>query len=245
MEKFRLKKMDPRAQFFAGVLAMISVLFLKPAQNSDSVYYFILLLFVWTLVREELFSIFKDILRVYPMFLLITLPLPFQKIGSSEVIFQTGLFTLYGEGCRQFFVLQLKAFFLLNISFALLRSLSYKQVIALLDSWRIPHWIISIYFYLHRMLQVFSLEATRIKLALQARSIRLTGVRSLPVFGSFVLLYLFRLSERSERSSQAMLSRGFSGRFPVTVQLHWCFTDTMFFAGTFFLTSGFWLWRLW
>lgn len=244
MNRFRLKRFDPRAQIFSGILVAGSVIGLHPAQNTERFYYLLLLFFVWILARDQWISLLKDILRIYPVLLLMTIYLPFQKAGVGQIIGRAGPFPLYEEGCRQFAALHVKTFFLLNVSFALARSLSYKQMLALLDYWRTPHWIISIYFYLHRMLQVFTLEAARIKLAVQARNLRLKGAVSFSAFGSFLMMYLLRVFERSERSSQAMLSRGFYGRFPVMVTLHWNLADTFFAGGAFLLTTGFWLWRV-
>ncbi len=241
---FRLNKFDPRAQFFAGVLTAVSVLYLQPLEKADRLYYLLLLIVLWSLARAQLIFIFKDILRVYPMLLFITFHLPFQKLGGFEIFGQVGPFTLYREGLWQFLAVHFKAFFLLNISFALSRSLSYKQIIALLNNWRTPHWAIAIYFYLQRMLQVFNLEAIRVKLALRARNLRLRRAASRHAAGNFLLMYLLRVWERSGRSSEAMVSRGFTGRFPIVYKLNWCFADTIFFLCTVLLTAGFWLWRI-
>ncbi len=243
-DKFRLKHFDPRVQLIAGILAISSVFMQQRTHFFVLLYAVVLLSFLWILVRDQLFTISKEILHIYPMLLLITFYLPFQEFNRSEIIGQIGMFAIYSQGTEQFFMVHLKSFFLLNVSFALTHSLSHKQMIAVLNSWHIPDWVTSIYSYLQRMLQVFSIEIGRMKLALQARNMQLKGFRSLSLLSNFLLVYLFRVSERSDRSYQAMISRGFSGHFPVTEELNWKFGDTLFLIITLFLIAGFLIWRI-
>lgn len=241
-DKFRLKNFDPRVQIVVGILSIISVFVIQQIHSFEMLYIVVILVFLWILVRDKLFLIFKQVLRIYPMLLLITFLLPFQAFGSTKIIGQVGSFIVYSKGLEQFFLVHLKSFCLLNISFALTQSVSYKQAIAVLDRWQVPHWMISIYTYLHRVIQVFSIEVGRLRLALQARNMQLKGFRSLPLLSNFLLVYLFRVSERSDRSYQAMISRGFSGHFPVTVQLSWKLADTLFLLSALILIGVFWIW---
>jgi len=242
IDKFRLKYFDPRVQIIVGILAISSVFILPQTHSFVLLYAGVLLSVLWILVRDQLFTISKEILRVYPMLLLITFHLPFQSFNSTETIGQIGSFTIYSQGSEQFFLVHLKSFFLLNVSFALTHSLKFKQAIAVLDLWRMPHWMISIFSYLHRMLQVFGIEIKRMKLALQSRNMQLRGFRSVPLLSNFLLVYLFRVSERSDHSYQAMISRSFDGHFPVTVELTWKLADTLFLLSALILIGGFWIW---
>lgn len=244
MEYTRLKYFDPRLQLIVGILSISSILFIRQINASAIWFALLLLILFWILIRDQLLVIFKEILRVYPMLLLITFHLPFQGFNSTEIIGHLGSFTIYSQSTGQFFSIHLKSFFLLNISFALSHSLSHKQAIAVLDYWHLPDWMISIYSYLHRLLQVFGIEVKRMKLAIQARNFQLRGFRSILLFSNFLMVYLFRVSERSDRSYQAMISRGFYGHFPVTLELNWKLRDTLFLIIIFLLTGNFWICRI-
>ena len=59
-----------------------------------------------------------------------------------------------------------------------------------------------------------------------------------------LLVYFVRLADRSDRTYMAMISRGFTGQFPVTGQLTWQRPDTFFILISASITLVFWIWQL-
>lgn len=235
---------DPRAKLISGMFTIVSVFLISFDEPSAYIYTMVFLVPLWFFSRRYIAIIFKNILRVYPMIILITIHLPFQGEPGHEVLGKIGIFTLYEPGLFYFTIVQMKSFFLLNMSFALSHSISMKQMISVLEFWKLPDWIIAIFAYLNRLIHLTGMEMNRLKMSLRSRNLKLRGTAALSLLSKISIVYLFRLTERSDRMYRAMLSRGFNGRFPSTAALHWQYTDTIFLVSALTIITGYWVWRL-
>jgi cobalt/nickel transport system permease protein len=91
-----------------------------------------------------------------------------------------------------------------------------REVVAGLERLRLPHQLVQIMGFMVRYLEVVTGEMARMKVARESRGFHPRSVRSWPVLASTAGALFIRSYERGERVHLAMLSRGYSGRLPVT-----------------------------
>ena len=232
---------DPRAKLATGLILIISVLFFNVSRPQTLAFILFLLVLVWILGRNYQARVFRDMLRFYPMLFLITVHLIFHEQGQNGILFEYGFVRIYSEGLKHFLILNLKSLFIVNVSFLLVHSITHEQLVSVLKNWHLADWIIAILTYLNRLLHLFAIETNNLKMSLQSRNLHIKSIRALRLMIKIVPVYLSRVYERSERTFQAMLSRGFNGTLPITYQLRWKVADSFFLASGLTLLLGYWL----
>jgi cobalt/nickel transport system permease protein len=85
-----------------------------------------------------------------------------------------------------------------------------------LERLRLPHQLVQIMGFMMRYLEVVTDELRRMRIARESRGFTASSVRAWPALGSTAGALFIRSYERGERIHLAMLSRGYTGRLPVT-----------------------------
>ena len=237
-------RLDPRANLFVWAISFITVIFASPNEPETFIYLIFLILTIFVLARTFLWQILKDVLRVYPMIFLITMHLPFNNPDTGLAAHETAAFTINPVGLTSFLEISVKSIILLCLSLTFVRTISHGKMISLLHSLRLPNFVISILSYLRRLVRLMLLETERIKMAAWSRNLKLKGNGSLKRLSQMLQVYFIRLADRSDRTYMAMLSRGFTGQFPVTDQLTWHLPDSLFILISSCMTLVFWIWQL-
>jgi cobalt/nickel transport system permease protein len=91
-----------------------------------------------------------------------------------------------------------------------------RDLLAGLERLRLPHQLVQIMGFMLRYLEVVTGELSRMRVARESRGFRARSVRAWPALASTAGALFIRSYERGERIHLAMLSRGYSGRMPVT-----------------------------
>jgi cobalt/nickel transport system permease protein len=91
-----------------------------------------------------------------------------------------------------------------------------RDVLAGLERLRLPHQLVQIFGFMMRYLEVVTGELKRMRIARESRGFQARSIRSWPALASTVGALFIRSYERGERIHLAMLSRGYTGRLPVT-----------------------------
>ena len=91
-----------------------------------------------------------------------------------------------------------------------------REVLAGLERLRLPQQLVQIFGFMMRYLEVVTGELKRMRIARESRGFRPRSLGSWPALASTVGALFIRSYERGERIHLAMLSRGYTGRLPVT-----------------------------
>jgi cobalt/nickel transport system permease protein len=91
-----------------------------------------------------------------------------------------------------------------------------RDLLAGLERLRLPHQLVQIMGFMMRYLEVVTSELKRMRIARESRGFAATSVRAWPALASTAGALFIRSYERGERIHLAMLSRGYTGRLPVT-----------------------------
>lgn len=91
-----------------------------------------------------------------------------------------------------------------------------RDVVAGLERLRLPHQLVQIMGFMVRYLEVVTGELARMKVARESRGFQPRSLGSWPVLATTAGALFIRSYERGERVHLAMVSRGYSGRMPVT-----------------------------
>lgn len=189
-------------------------------------------------------ALLKKLLRIIPMLLMISLPLPFttSDISPKALLSFFGL-EIYQDGLFRFMEINIKS--LLIVSAMIILSLGYPltRILPALEFFRVPKWAIAILTYMHRLIFLLGAELQRMHTAFRARAPRMPRRRKLKSIGQMSGVYFTRIIERSERTFLAMISRGFSGHFPSLHEFRWHWPDSLLVLFTFIFSLLVALWK--
>jgi cobalt/nickel transport system permease protein len=167
-------------------------------------------------------------LFVFIALLWISLPLSI----PGEVLFSVGPLHASLEGVDRALSITLKS---LSIVFLVVVLLGTSTVFALvhgLSHLRLPKKLLYLTFLSYRYIHVIHHEYMRLRDAMKIRGFRPgTNLHTYRTYGYLIGMLLIRSYERSERIHQAMLCRGFHGRFYLLDHFHVHRKDILFTIG--------------
>jgi cobalt/nickel transport system permease protein len=123
------------------------------------------------------------------------------------------------EGFIRFISIMVRAWLSIQAAILLTATTTFPDLAHGLRHLRVPLILIAILSFMYRYLFVLSEEAERLLQARAARSARIPGTKSPPIFwraknaGNMVGQLFLRSYERSDRVYNAMVARGFKGQF--------------------------------
>ncbi len=222
------------------ILGLLFSVLVVSVKTTQTLVWLILMGVFWTGVALTLNDRFlKLLIRSGVMFLILVMALPFHAQNPQDVVWwQVGPLTVYREGFRLFYTTFLKAFTVLALTLVLLGSTSYTQLLTVLQKMRVPSWILTILLHMLRLFFLMEQELTRMRRAMQARTGKIGFKRKVRILSAFSGVYLARLTERSERTYWAMLSRGFNGKFPFDYPMTFSKHDALFVLLAFLFLGG-------
>lgn len=152
-------------------------------------------------------------LHVETFMLLLFLTLPFTVPGHA--VLTVGPFDATAEGFARAAVIACKVSASVLTIVVLLGTVEAMRLGAALHSLRVPEPIVRLFVLTVRYLSVIGGEARRLQEAMRARAFRPGSNRhTWRSYGNLVGMLLVRALDRAQRVEEAMICRGFSGRFP-------------------------------
>lgn len=152
-------------------------------------------------------------LHVGTFMLLLFLTLPFTVPGRA--VLTVGPFEASAEGFARAAVIACKVSASVMTIVVFLGSVEAMRLGAALHSLRVPEPIVRLFVLTVRYLAVIGGEARRLQEAMRARTFRPGSNRhTWRSYGNLVGMLLVRALDRAQRVEEAMLCRGFTGRFP-------------------------------
>lgn len=174
--------------------------------------YALLLAGVATIARVPFGMLARRMLVEIP-FVVFAVLLPFISRGERAEVF--GL-SLSISGLWGAWSVLAKATLGVLTSLLLAATTDLRDLVAGLDRLRMPTLIVQIMTFMIRYADVVTDEMRRMHLARVSRGFVARDIRQLPVLARSLAALFIRSFERGERVHLAMLSRGYSGRFPLT-----------------------------
>jgi len=169
--------------------------------------------------------------------------LPFNYPGRAFV--GLGPFTATREGMLFATAITLKANAIILATIALLGTSQVFSLAHALVHLRLPDKLVHLFFFFYRYISVLHDEYTRLKRAMRVRAFNPgTNMHTYKTYAYLVGMLIVRSFDHSQRIYQAMLCRGFQGKFPVMSHFQMQQRDYLFgvcmFSITFFLVFLTW-----
>lgn len=206
--------LDPRVKIISAVLfSIIVALADRLAILTAALAVALLLVFLARLNAKRLGS---RLLIINTFILLLWLVLPFSYPGQP--VFNIGPLTVTREGLNYSLVISMKSNAIVLVMIALLATSPIFTLVHALRHLKIPTKLIQLLFFTFRYFHVLNQEYSRLRGAMRIRCFKArTNIHTYKNLGYLVGMLLVRSFDRSEKIYQAMLCRGYQGRF-------WVFT---------------------
>ena len=155
--------------------------------------------------------------------------LPFSHPGRPA--FQMGPFIATWEGLEYALVITVKSNAIILAIMALLGTSTLNALIHALRHFKVPDKLVHLFFFTFRYFQVIHQEYLRLRAAMRIRCFKAkTGLHTYRSLSYLVGMVLVRSFDRSDRVHQAMICRGYDGRFWVLDHFHLHDRDLVFLA---------------
>jgi cobalt/nickel transport system permease protein len=205
--------------FIALIIAVLSI----PAEKGFVFFaYFFLIAILAGVSQIPLAFIVRRTLTILPFILLATLAAPWRGMAGLSALF-------------------LRAILCLIILIILTNTTRFVELLQGFRGLGCPQILVSNLGFLYRYLFVLTEEILRMRQARDCRRVGHAALREeLKILGSMLGTLLVRSFERAERMYKAMLSRGYSGDFPVVNPHRFSWPDLAFLSGlTVFICATF------
>lgn len=231
-----IHRLDPRGKIVAALLFSGTI-----ALSSHFLTLFVALccgLFL-TLYSKMSLTAFTKRFLIFNIFILFVWLLIFTYPGKP--IFMIGPLSVTEEGIKTAGSITLKANSIFLVLTALLATISLTTIGQALGQLGVPKKFVHILLFTYRYMHVLEKEFQRLWNAVAVRGfIPATTVHTYRTYAYLVGMLLLRSVERAERIHDAMLCRGFNGRFYSLREFTMARRDLIFFSFLFFVMAGLW-----
>jgi cobalt/nickel transport system permease protein len=172
----------------------------------------VLSLFLIVISRVSLTAVLKRIIWVNAFILLLWVLLPFTF--SGDVLARAGSFNIYRPGVVLAAQITLKSYAILLAFIALIATMSFATLGHALYCLRVPEKIVHLLMMTYRYVFVIEQEFLRLLRASKIRGFQPgTNSNTYRTYSYVIGMLFVRAAARAERVHQAMLCRGFKGKF--------------------------------
>jgi len=205
-----IHQLDPRIR--VGLTILYAFVVALSYQFSVLLVALVLSLILIVISQVGIKEVFKRILWVNALILLLWLLLPFTFKG--EVLSRIGSFAIYRPGVVLAAQITLKSNAILLAFIALIATMSFATLGHALHRMRVPEKIVHLLLMTYRYIFVIEQEYLRLLRAAKIRGFRPgTNANTYRTYSYVIGMLFVRAAARAERVHQAMLCRGFKGKF--------------------------------
>jgi len=228
-----LASRDPRGKILIMILLLGFILSLEIQNLAQILVTFVILILLMLMSGKSLLYFPGMIIKLLPMFILISFILPFRSFAEAEQpLWQLLGIPIYSTGLTQFLEINIKFVFFLSTTLIFLAATSIQEFMKSLEAFRLPVWLSAILYYMIYFIFLLKEELFRQYLAYKSRYIQLPFLKRLRIISRMTAVYFIRVIERNERVSLAMISRGFSGKVYNHKSLSWTLDDSVMLSVT-------------
>ncbi len=220
-----LHRLDPRVKLCLALLYA----FVVALSNSLSVSAGALVLSTVLVASARLKAglILRRLRVLFLFILLLWITLPLSIPGTT--VYRIGSLNGSLEGMNRALSISLKSTSIVLLVIALLGTSTVFSLAHALSHLHIPKKLLYLFFLSYRYIHVIGVEYGRLRDAMRVRAFKpKTNIHTYRSYGYLIGMLLIRSFERSERIYQAMLCRGFQGRFYLLDHFHIHRRDVIF-----------------
>jgi cobalt/nickel transport system permease protein len=218
-------RLDPRVKFISLMPYVIVV-----ALMQDPVFPAIALLFSFLMIviaRINMKKLMNRLAAVNIFILLLWVFLPFGFPG--EAVLRIGALTASREGIIFALAVTLKANAIVLATIAILGTSEVFSLAHALVHLKVPNKLVYLFFFFYRYISVLHEEYTTLRRAISVRAFRAkSNLHTYKTYAYLVGMLIVRSYDHSQRIYNAMLCRGFTGRFPIITHFHMHTRDYLF-----------------
>jgi cobalt/nickel transport system permease protein len=218
-------RLDPRVKFVSLMPYVIVVAVMKdPIYPAPA----LLLSFLMILVaRIDMKKLLNRLAAVNIFILLLWVFLPFGYPG--EAVLHIGPLGASREGILFALSVTLKANAIVLATIAILGTSEVFSLAHALVHLKVPNKLVYLFFFFYRYISVLHEEFTTMKRAISVRAFRpKSNMHTYRTYAYLVGMLIVRSYDHSQRIYNAMLCRGFTGKFPVITHFHMHTRDYLF-----------------
>ncbi|NWF75181.1 MAG: cobalt ECF transporter T component CbiQ [Nitrospirae bacterium] len=219
-------KLDPRVKFIS-LMPYIFIIAVMKGLNGPIVALFISIIMIF-ITRIDLKKIISRLFVVNIFIVLLWVFIPFSYPGA--VIFSLGPLDATREGLLFVLSMTLKANAIVLATIAILGTSEVFTLAHALVHLKVPLKLIYLFFFFYRYISVMHEEYSRLKKAIAVRAFKpKTNIHTYKTYAYLVGMLIVKSFDRSQRIYNAMLCRGFKGKFPIVS--HFSLSDKDVFFG--------------
>ncbi|NWF53029.1 MAG: cobalt ECF transporter T component CbiQ [Nitrospirae bacterium] len=229
-----LHRLDPRVKFISVMPYIFVIAFIQGLRGP-----FLALMVSLSMIGLSRISFKKVIGRIivvnaFILFLWIFLPFSY----PGEAVFNIGPLKATYEGFLYTFSITLKANAIVLTTIAVFGTTKVFSLAHALVHLKVPNKLIHLFFFFYRYISVLHEEYTRLKNAMTIRCFRpKTNMHTYRTYAYLIGMLIVKSYDRSRRIYNAMVCRGFSGKFPIVS--HFEFKKVDLFFGFFIIVITF------
>jgi cobalt/nickel transport system permease protein len=228
-------RLDPRVKFITFIPYVLVIALMQGVK-----YPAIALLISTTMImmaRIDMGKLLNRLIAVNVFILLLWLFLPFSYPGHE--MFRIGPLTATREGLLFSVTIALKANAIVLATIAILGTSEVFSLAHALVHLKVPNKLVYLFFFFYRYISVLHDEYIKLKRAIHIRAFRPgTNMHTYKTYAYVVGMLIVRSYDHSQRIYQAMLCRGFTGRFPIIIHFDMHTRDYLFSIAMFCITLG-------
>ena len=205
-------RLDPRVKFITTIPYIFVIAVMKGINGPLSA--LIISLFMIAVSRISLKKLMGRLMVVNVFILALWVFLPFSVPG--EAVFSIGSLRATHEGFLYVLSITLKANAIVLATIALLGTSEVFSLAHALAHLKLPDKLIYLFFFFYRYISVLHEEYTRLRHAMLIRCFRpKTNMHTYKTYAYLVGMLIVKSYDRSQKIYDAMLCRGYTGRFPI------------------------------
>ena len=187
--------------------------------------------------RLNLKALLNRLLAVNLFILFLWLILPFSVKGES--IFTIGPLMATSEGISYALSITLKANAIVLSTIALVGTIPIFRLVHALRHLKAPEKLVNLFFFCYRYISVLHEDYSALYNAMKVRAFKpTTNVHTYRSYAYLIGMLVLKSYEHSEKIYQAMLCRGFKGKFPLLDHFtHITRKDFIFFVSMIFVAA--------
>lgn len=205
-----IHRLDPRLKI---VITFLTAFLIALSRDLTNLSYFLFLGFILIIISNtDLKFLFKKLIMINLFIIVIWLFIPLTFPGRE--LFRVWNFSATEEGIKYALKITIRSNSIMLLIISFLRTNSISEIIHALYRLKLPPKLIYLFFFVYRYLDIIKLEYNKLQEAMLMRAFKpKTNLHSYKSYAYLIAMILIRSYERSEKVYEAMLCRGFKGKF--------------------------------
>lgn len=203
-------QLDPRLKI---VVAFITAFIIALTNDLITLYCFLFLaiiLIINSKIKPKF--LFKKLLMINFFIIIIWIFIPFTFPG--EVLFTFGKLSLTAEGINYALKITLRSNSIMLLIISLLTTNTMSDIIHALYRLKVAEKLIYLFFFVYRYLHIIKKEYNSLNEAMKMRAFKAkTNLHTYKSYAYLIAMLLIKSYERSQKVYEAMICRGFKGKF--------------------------------